>query len=209
MMWTDWLNFRPITTWPGEMTHEFERARSPFSASLSATSSLLARELANLNALNPVLLVALRDRDIRLDGKPRADARPTHPGVIVAFNMVTRSKEFASRGHARARLEMLSEHPRARYLTPDELWRAAARRLHPDNLESGDKERYIVAKEAHRVLTQEDAFQFAVDKFATWQDNLRAIALGLEALRKVDRYGITKNSEQYTGWKQLEAGPAA
>lgn len=36
-----------------------------------------------------------------------------------------------------------------------------------------------------------------------WQVNLRAIALGLEALRKVDRYGITKRGEQYTGWKQL------
>lgn len=36
-----------------------------------------------------------------------------------------------------------------------------------------------------------------------WQCNIRAIALGLEALRKVDRYGITKRGEQYTGWKQL------
>ena len=38
-----------------------------------------------------------------------------------------------------------------------------------------------------------------------WQANLRAIALGLEALRKVDRYGITKRGEQYTGWKALPA----
>jgi hypothetical protein len=36
-----------------------------------------------------------------------------------------------------------------------------------------------------------------------WQANVRAIALGLESLRKVDRYGITKRGEQYTGWKQL------
>lgn len=36
-----------------------------------------------------------------------------------------------------------------------------------------------------------------------WQCNIRAVALGLEALRKVDRYGITKRGEQYTGWKQL------
>ncbi len=39
-----------------------------------------------------------------------------------------------------------------------------------------------------------------------YQANIRAIALGLEALRKVDRYGITKNGEQYSGWKQLTAG---
>lgn len=36
-----------------------------------------------------------------------------------------------------------------------------------------------------------------------WQANVRAIALGLEALRKVDRYGITKRGEQYSGWRQL------
>ncbi len=48
--------------------------------------------------------------------------------------------------------------------------------------------------------------RYATDVFDFWQDNLRAIALGLEALRKVDRYGITKKGEQYTGWKQLPAG---
>ncbi len=39
-----------------------------------------------------------------------------------------------------------------------------------------------------------------------YQANIRAIALGLEALRKVDRYGITKSGEQYTGFKQLTSG---
>ncbi|TFV83135.1 J domain-containing protein [Blastococcus sp. CT_GayMR16] len=42
-----------------------------------------------------------------------------------------------------------------------------------------------------------------------WQHNVRAIALGLEALRKVDRYGITKRGEQYAGWKALPAGESA
>jgi hypothetical protein len=50
------------------------------------------------------------------------------------------------------------------------------------------------------------AVSFPADRFATWQDNLRAIALGMEALRKVDRYGITRSSEQYQGWKQLPVG---
>jgi hypothetical protein len=45
--------------------------------------------------------------------------------------------------------------------------------------------------------------KFAVDTFTSWEDNLRAIALGMEALRKVDRYGVTKRGEQYTGWKAL------
>jgi hypothetical protein len=47
--------------------------------------------------------------------------------------------------------------------------------------------------------------KYFTDTFNKWQNNLRAIALGLEALRKVDRYGITKRGEQYTGWKQLPA----
>lgn len=45
--------------------------------------------------------------------------------------------------------------------------------------------------------------QYGTDTFDDWQCNLRAIALGLEALRKVDRYGITKRGEQYTGFKVL------
>jgi hypothetical protein len=60
--------------------------------------------------------------------------------------------------------------------------------------------------------------KYATDLFCTgyhgadngtgWQENLRAIALGLEALRRVDRYGITKRGEQYTGWKALGSGLA-
>lgn len=46
------------------------------------------------------------------------------------------------------------------------------------------------------------------DHGAGWKANLRAVALGLEALRKVDRYGITTRGEQYTGWKALGAGIA-
>ena len=43
------------------------------------------------------------------------------------------------------------------------------------------------------------------DTFTTWQDNIRAIALSMEALRKMDRYGVTKRGEQYTGWLAIEA----
>lgn len=48
--------------------------------------------------------------------------------------------------------------------------------------------------------------RYATDRYLTWQDNLRAIALGLEALRKVDRYGITRRGEQYAGFKALPSG---
>lgn len=49
---------------------------------------------------------------------------------------------------------------------------------------------------------------YATDAYAHWQHNVRAIALGLEALRAVDRYGVTKTGEQYTGWRALPAGPS-
>lgn len=50
--------------------------------------------------------------------------------------------------------------------------------------------------------------RYPCDRFWHWQDNLRAIALGLEALRKVERYGIASRNEQYVGWKALGAGIA-
>lgn len=44
----------------------------------------------------------------------------------------------------------------------------------------------------------------------SWQDNLRAIALGLEALRAVSRYGITTGlGEQYAGFLRLETSQAS
>jgi hypothetical protein len=39
-----------------------------------------------------------------------------------------------------------------------------------------------------------------------WQANVRAVALALEALRAVDRYGVSKRGEQYAGWKALPSG---
>lgn len=41
-----------------------------------------------------------------------------------------------------------------------------------------------------------------------WQANVRAIALALTALRAVDRYGVTRRGEQYTGWRAIESGRA-
>ena len=51
--------------------------------------------------------------------------------------------------------------------------------------------------------------KYACDRFTGWggvqgwQENLRAIGFGLEALRKVERYGIAKRGQQYAGWKAL------
>lgn len=49
------------------------------------------------------------------------------------------------------------------------------------------------------------SYRFPCNTFASWQDNLRAIALALEALRTIDRYGVTAEHQQYTGFAQIEA----
>jgi hypothetical protein len=50
---------------------------------------------------------------------------------------------------------------------------------------------------------------YATDSCAFWQHNVRSIALGLESLRAVDRYGVTRRGEQYTGWRQIGPGTTA
>lgn len=131
---------RPIDQWPGQFTRQ--RKRSPFRAGWGDTMRLLDDELRHLKASGVVVLMALTPGEIRLDGRPRADARPQHPGVILCFD--------GAGGPMR----------------------------------------------------------FPCDRFDDWADNVRAIALALEALRKVDRYGVTSRGEQYTGWAALPAPDA-
>ena len=50
-----------------------------------------------------------------------------------------------------------------------------------------------------------ESFSYPCDTYQRWEDNLYAIALSLEALRAVDRYGVTKGGQQYQGFKRLEA----
>jgi hypothetical protein len=56
------------------------------------------------------------------------------------------------------------------------------------------------------MQTPHGPLRYAVDTYRSWEENVRAIAKALEALRAVDRYGVTKRGEQYAGWKALEAG---
>lgn len=133
------VRFRPIERWPGKLLRWDQRRRSQFSASWPKTITLLGRELGHLHAKAIVLQVAMGERDIRLDGYPRANARAEHPGVILAFE------------------------------------------------------------------SRHGPLQYAVDTYDNWKDNIRAIALALEALRAVDRYGVTRHGEQYRGWKAIEA----
>ena len=50
---------------------------------------------------------------------------------------------------------------------------------------------------------------YPCDTFTEWKGNLRAIAKGLEDLRRLERYGITKTGQQYTGWLQIPAKTSA
>lgn len=129
------VTFRPIDRWPGEPTAK--RQRSRFRAGWNDTLDLLRSELAHLRATSVVIMLAIAEDDIRLDGWPRASASPVHPGVILAFD---------------------SPHGPLKY---------------------------------------------PCDTYTDYRDNLRAVALALQALRAVDRYGVTRKGEQYTGWKAL------
>lgn len=140
-LWPPGMAIRPIQRWPGEYTKS--RQHAPFRATFTDTLALLQRELRMLTAKSVVLQVAIAERYFRVDGNPRADAKASHPGVILAFD------------------------------------------------------------------SKYGPLSYPCDAFWDWQDNVRAIALAMEALRKVDRYGVTKRGEQYTGWKQLPAGGGA
>lgn len=49
-----------------------------------------------------------------------------------------------------------------------------------------------------------DRLAFPADRFNWWEDNVRAIALAMQALRLVDRYGV-QSGRQYQGFKALPA----
>ena len=138
--WPDGMTVAPIREWPGELTRN--RRVSNFSATWSATLALLRGELRSIGARNVELLVAIPADQFRLDGRPRANAKQQHPGVILSFD----------------------------------------------------------SKVGH--------LSYAVDTFTHWMDNVRGIAKSLEALRMVDRYGVTKHGEQYRGFLAIEATAA-
>lgn len=130
---------RPLDDPAPERGYQWSRFRAPW----ASTIEILARELRALDAERVVLGLAVEDRNIRLDGLPRADARLDDPRVILAFD------------------------------------------------------------------SKYGPLRYATGEYDDWQDNVRAIALSMEALRAVDRYGVSKRGEQYRGWRQLTAGSTA
>lgn len=128
---------------------------SQFSATLGSTVSMLATELRALDAQNVVLEIDIRERDLRVDGLPRADAKVHGDAVAISFDSKFGPLRYATGEYSGSYV-----------------WR-------------GGNEGSV--------------------RVPGWQANLRAIALSMEALRSVDRYGVSKRGEQYTGWRQLPA----
>lgn len=139
---------RPISdrTWLGSMGREPSR----FSAKWGSTLEILGREVDALKGADVVIETDVEERDLKLNGELRANARPSSSAVVVAFE---------------------SKHGPLLY-------------------------------RCDRFYTQWS------DQGAEWQHNVRAIALTLEALRAVDRYGATETGQQYQGFKALPAGRA-
>ena len=79
------------------------------------------------------------------------------------------------------------------------------------NARTPDQPGVVVAFETSRhgsMLYRCDRFYAPYYGQIDWQHNVRAIALTLEALRAVDRYGATETGQQYAGFKALPAGRA-
>lgn len=63
----------------------------------------------------------------------------------------------------------------------------------------------IISYELHYKNNSVQRFVFPCDTYHDWQDNVRAIAKTLEALRAVDRYGVTRDGQQFAGFKAIPA----
>lgn len=107
---------------------------------LSDNLDLLEREALHLGCKHLIIEADFKEGQIRQDGWPRADAKPSSPRVVIS---------------------LLSSH--------------------------------------HGPL------RYPCDTFTRFEDNIRAVGLALQALRTVDRYGVTRRGEQYAGWKALPA----
>lgn len=69
------------------------------------------------------------------------------------------------------------------------------------NAHPGDPGVRLLFDSKHGPLT------YQADSCTYWQHNVRSIALGLEALRAVDRYGINATAgQQYKGYREITAG---
>lgn len=89
-----------------------------------------------------------------------------------------------------------------RHIRLDGMLRADARATSPAVVVAFD------TKKHGPMLYRSDRYADRWSNRPGWQENVRAVALTLEALRAVDRYGATETGQQYAGFKALPAGRA-
>lgn len=202
--WPSNLDVAPLLVWPGQQTPEYRRTHSPYRATFKTTVADLNRELAAMAAARPTLQVDIPSSHFRLDGKPRADAKPRSPGVVLSFSRLARTPRFTSVAAARTFLARMAAGEGLTGPHPDEaLHRAAVKATHPDA--GGNDEDFRRVEEAWGVIARPNTYRFAKDGYYTWQENLRAIVLTIGALRAVERYGVVQGDEHFAGFKQLTA----
>jgi hypothetical protein len=127
-------------------------------------------------------------------GQRTLPGRRQHARFRVSYNATLRDLEYELQ-HLRARDVVIQADFQLRDIRNDGWPRSNARRPVDPGV--------IVSFQAPA-----GALSFPCDRYSAWEDNLRAIALSLEALRAVDRYGVTRQAEQYRGWKALPAASA-
>lgn len=179
------VRFAPMQVWPHDRTHD-RRGRHAFRASWTNTLDLLDRELRILRATNIVIGIGLKPDHLRLDGWPRSDApNPIHPGVELSFDsgMLAQLDPTVRRGRQLIALARGDA-------------RAALKRAHPDA--NGSALDFIAIQEAMNPARR---LVYATDVCEHWQHNVRSIALGLDRLRAVERFGISRRGEQYAGFR--------
>ena len=127
---------------------------------------------------------------------PNRKRRPTPFGAPYQSTLHTLQTELR---HLRATSAHLQVDAAPGQVRNDGQLRASAKVEHPGVI-------LTIDTPAHGVLV------YPCDEFRGfyntpgWQQNLRAIALGLEALRKVERYGIAARGQQYAGFAALAGG---
>lgn len=180
------LSIQPLKEWPEVATAN--RQKSPFRATWTATLDLLESEIEQIKGSNPTLQTMHSPEDVRVDGRLRSDTRnPREPGVILLVT-VPSPRERIKCEHCRKGM-MKS------YITFKDAGRKFGHRTGPTTA--------FVCQDQTPAPVE---LRFPCDRFNHWKDNVRAIALALEALRKIERYGV-KQGAQYAGF--YKALPAA
>lgn len=173
------LSIEPLKEWPEAKTSD--RQKSPFSAKWPATLDLLEAEIEHIKGANPTLQTMHSPEDVRVDGRLRSDTRnPREPGVILVVTVPCPRERLKCKDCREGKLRSLIEF-----------------KVHGKKY--GHRTGPTTANVCQDPNPAPVQLRFPCDRFNHWKDNVRAIALALEALRKIERYGV-KQGAQYEGF---------